>query len=157
MKASQHLKNLLEQWEGIRQQVYADSGSEPTIGIGHKLTKSERASGKIVIAGQPIKYDSWLSTAECHELLDQDLAAPEKTVSEAVKVTLSQNQFDALVSFVYNVGGPAFEGSTLLKLLNARQFNNIPGQLRRWIHDNGKVVQGLINRREKEIVLWNAP
>ena len=155
MKASQHLKNLLEQWEGVRQQVYLDSGKEPTIGIGHLLTQSERSSGKIFIDGMPVKYDQWLSVAECRTLLDQDLKIPEKTISKLVFVALTQSQYDALISFIFNLGAEAFRNSTLLKLLNESKYNAVPEQLRRWIHDNGKVVQGLINRREKEIKLWN--
>ena len=157
MKASQNLKNLLEQWEGMKQQVYLDSGGKATIGVGHLLTQSERSSGKITIAGQDVKYSTWLSTSECHELLDQDLKSPEKTVNSFVKVPLNQNQFDALVSFTYNLGNTAFQNSTLLKMLNAGSYIQVPGQFRRWIHDNGRVVQGLVNRREKEIVLWNTP
>ena len=74
-----------------------------------------------------------------------------------VKVPLNQNQFDALVSFVFNVGNNAFRDSTLVKVLNAGHFDQVPTQLRRWIRDNGKIVKGLINRREKEIALWNTP
>ena len=155
MKASQHLKNLLEQWEGIRQQVYYDSGGEGTIGIGHLLTRSEKTSGKITIAGNAVKYSTWLSTAECHELLDQDLNIPERTVNSLVFATLTQNQFDALVSFTFNVGDSAFKNSTLLKLLNAGAYDKVPEQLRRWNKCNGMIVQGLVNRREKEIALWN--
>jgi lysozyme len=90
-------------------------------------------------------------------LLGQDLEGAERTVNEAVTVPLNQNQFDALVSFTFNVGNGAFRGSTLLKLLNQRQYDQVPTQLRRWVMDNGHVVQGLVNRREKEIALWNAP
>jgi lysozyme len=157
MKTSQNLKNLLEQWEELKQQVYPDTSGRPTIGIGHLITQSERSSGKIIINGQPIKYANWLSVQQCWELLDQDLKPPESAVNNSVKVPLNQNQFDALVSFTYNLGNMAFQNSTLLKMLNAGSYGQIPGQLRRWIHDTGKVVQGLINRREKEIALWKTP
>jgi lysozyme len=70
---------------------------------------------------------------------------------------LNQNQFDALVSFAFNVGDGAFRSSTLLRLLNQGQYDQVPAQLRRWNMDNGHVVQGLINRRNKEIALWNTP
>ena len=155
MKSSQNLKNLLEQWEGIKQQLYIDSGGEATIGIGHLLTRSEKTSGKISIAGQDVKYESWLSVAECRELLDQDLNVPERTVNSLVFTELNQNQFDALVSFTFNVGDSAFKNSTLLKLLNAGSYDKVPEQLRRWNKCNGMIVQGLVNRREKEIALWN--
>jgi lysozyme len=157
MKASQHLKNLLEQWEGVRQQVYFDSGNESTIGIGHLLTRSEKTSGKITIAGNDVEIASWLSVAECHELLDQDLLIPERTVNNLVFTELNQNQFDALVSFTFNVGDTAFKNSTLLKQLNLGKYESVPEQLRRWNKCNGMVAQGLINRREKEIALWNMP
>lgn len=150
-------KNLFKEWEGLVTLAYLDSGGEPTIGIGHLLTRSERTSGKIIIRGQAVSYQNGLTEQQCWDLLDQDLDQAEKAVSDAVTVPLNQNQFDALVSFVFNVGTGAFHGSTLLKLLNQRQYNQVPAQLRRWIRDNGKVVQGLVNRREKEIVLWNTP
>lgn len=155
MTVGQSGKNLFKEWEGLVTHVYLDSGGEPTIGIGHLLTRSERTSGKIIIQGQAVSYQNGLTEQQCWELLDQDLDGAEKAVNEAVTVPLSQNQFDALVSFVFNVGTGAFRGSTLLKLLNQAQYNQVPAQLRRWVRDNGKVVQGLVNRREKEIALWN--
>lgn len=150
-------KNLFKEWEGLVTHAYLDLGGEQTIGIGHLLTRSERTSGKIIIRGQAVNYQNGLAEQQCWDLLDQDLDQAEKAVNDAVTVSLNQNQFDALVSFVFNVGTGAFHGSTLLKLLNQGQYNQVPAQLRRWIRDNGKVVQGLVNRREKEIVLWNTP
>ena len=157
MNASQHLKNLLEQWEEIKQQLYLDSAGEATIGIGHLLTRSEKTSGKINIAGNDVQYSNWLSVKDCFLLLDQDLKAPERTVNSLVFTELNQNQFDAMVSFTFNVGDTAFKNSTLLKLLNAGGYDKVPEQLRRWNKCNGMIVQGLVNRREKEIALWNTP
>jgi lysozyme len=136
---------------------YLDSGGAPTIGIGHLLTRSERTSGKIVIGGQSFDYRDGLTEQQCWDLLDQDLDGAESAVNGAVTVPLNQNQFDALVSFTFNVGDGAFRGSTLLKLLNQGRYAEVPTQLRRWVRDNGHVVQGVINRREKEIVLWSTP
>jgi lysozyme len=155
MHVGQGGKNLFKQWEGLVTHEYLDAGGAPTIGIGHLLTRSERTSGKIVIQGQALDYRDGLTEQQCWDLLDQDLDGAEKTVNEAVTVPLNQNQFDALVSFTFNVGDAAFRGSTLLKLLNQGQYDQVPTQLRRWIRDSGHVVQGLINRREKEIALWN--
>jgi lysozyme len=157
MKVGQHGKELFKEWEGLVKHEYLDSGGAPTIGIGHLLTRSERTSGKIVIAGQVKDYRKGLTEQQCWELLDQDLNGAEKTVNEEVKVELNQNQFDALVSFAFNVGFGAFRGSTLLELLNQGEYKQVPKQLRRWNMDNGHVVQGLINRREKEILLWSIP
>jgi lysozyme len=150
-------KALFKEWEGLELEEYLDSGGAPTIGIGHLMTRSERMSGKIIIKGQPVRYRNGLTVEQCLDLLDQDLAPAEQAVNAGVTVALNQNQFDALVSFTFNVGDHAFRSSTLLQELNAGRHDQVPHQLRRWIRDNGKVVKGLINRREKEIELWNRP
>jgi lysozyme len=157
MQVGQRGKNLFKEWEGLITHEYLDSGGAPTIGIGHLLTRSQRTSGKLVIGGRAVDYRDGLTDQQCWDLLDQDLGDSEGTVNEAVKVPMNQNQFDALVSFTFNVGDNAFRRSTLLKLLNQGQYDQVPEQLRRWIRDNGHIVQGLINRREKEIALWNTP
>lgn len=155
MQVGQQGKNLFKDWEGLVPHEYLDSGGAPTIGIGHLLTRSERTSGKIVIGGKALDYRNGLTEPQCWDLLDQDLNDVESTVNKSVAVPLNQNQFDALVSFAFNVGNGAFRGSTLLKLLNQRQYDQVPAELRRWNRDNGHVVQGLSNRREKEVALWN--
>ncbi len=157
MHVGQRGKDLFKEWEGLVTHEYLDSGSAPTIGIGHLLTRSERTSGKITIGGQALDYRNGLTEQQCWDLLDLDLSGSEAVVNEAVKVSLNQNQFDALVSFVFNVGDGAFRGSTLLRLLNQGQLDQVPAQLQRWVRDNGQVVQGLVNRRNKEIALWNTP
>lgn len=155
MQMSEHGLELLKQWEGSKNKLYYDSAGLPTIGVGHLLTKSELSSGKIIINGVPVKYDGGLSDQQVLDLLSQDVNPAAQVVTNKVTVGLNQNQFDALTSFTFNVGGAAFTGSTLLKLLNQGQYDEVPGQLRRWNKAGGKVVQGLINRRENEIKLWN--
>ena len=155
MQVGRSGKKLFEEWEGLVPHEYLDSGGAPTIGIGHLLTRSERTSGKIVIKGASSDYRDGLSEQQCWDLLDEDLDPVERIVNDNVKVALNQNQFDALVSFAFNVGNGAFCGSTLLKKLNQGLYEQIPGEMRRWNKDNGHVVKGLINRREKEIALWN--
>lgn len=157
MQVGQSGKKLFQEWEGLELEEYLDSGGAPTIGIGHLMTRSERMSGKIMINGKGVVYRNGLTAQQCWDLLDQDLDFAEASVNSMVTVPLNQNQFDALVSFIFNVGESAFRNSTLLKVLNAGHFDQVPVQLRRWIRDNGKVVKGLVNRREKEIVLWNRP
>lgn len=155
MQVGQAGKQLFKEWEGLRTHVYLDSGGEPTIGIGHLLTRDERASGKIWINGQPVRYANGLTEQQCWDLLDQDLDIAEAAVNDRIIVPLTQNQFDALVSFAFNIGSEAFKKSTLVRALNQGQYDQVPTQLRRWVRDNGVVVPWLVNRREKEIDLWN--
>jgi len=146
---------LLKQWEGSRSVMYRDAAGLPTIGVGHLLTRSEMTSGKIVIKNQPVRYATGLSEQQIIDLLAQDVRPAALCVQTYVLVPLNQNQFDALVSFVFNVGQGAFRGSTLLKLLNQRQYAAVPDQLRRWTRAGGQVIHGLQFRRENEIKLWN--
>ena len=156
MKVSDQGKRKIREWEGSRARAYRDAGGKLTIGVGHLLTKSELASGKLWIQGQAVPYAAGLSDKQILDLLGQDLAGAEQAIKDGVDVELSQNQFDALVSFCFNVGRMAFKNSTLLRLLNQEKYDEVPAQLRRWVRCNGKVIQGLVSRREQEIELWNA-
>jgi len=161
MIISENGLRFLEKVESKENHVYPDSGGEPTIGIGHLLTNSERKSGKIAIkegstgSVEYVKYSNGLTDRQVYFLLRSDLIEVESIINKSVKVSLTQNQYDALVAFVYNIGNQGFIASTLLKKLNAGLLADVPTQLRRWVKDNGKTVQGLINRREYEIQLWN--
>lgn len=141
--------------EDFRNFVYADSAGLPTIGVGHLLTRDELNSGKIHVDGKAYKYHEGLPDDVIDRLLLRDLHIAESVVNSKVKVKLSQNQYNALVSFAFNVGVCAFRGSTLLRLLNAGDYDAVPVQMRRWIFSAGKKTQGLKNRREKEIDLWS--
>ena len=142
------------QWEGRRLYVYLDSGGAPTIGIGHLLTRAERRSGKLCIDGATVHYHHGLTIPQCDILLEEDLGPIFQAVDDHVDVPLTPHQRDALILFTFNVGMAAFAGSTLLRLLNQEDYAAVPTQLRRWVYDNGVVVQGLRNRREAEIALW---
>ncbi len=146
---------LLERWEGVRYRVYPDPGGAPTIDIGHAQTRSERRSGMIIIEGREVEYAHGITLEQCRALLDQDLKPVVYSVNSLVGVVLTQNQFNALCSFVFNVGIEALALSTLLRLLNEGQFDAVPAQMRRWVYDAGEVMQGLVNRREREVELWN--
>ncbi|WP_312069487.1 lysozyme, partial [Acinetobacter sp.] len=76
------------------------------------------------------------------------------SVNNLVKVPLSQNQFDALVSLTYNIGSTAFKNSTLLKKLNAKDYAGAADQFLRWNKGGGKVLKGLVRRREAERALF---
>lgn len=142
--------------EGKRNKMYKDVGGKPTIGVGHLLTPEELETGVIVIAGEEVVWVHGLTDEQVHNLLMQDVVDHESAVREVVKVPLEQHQFDALVSFVYNVGAHAFRKSTLLKKLNLGLYESVPGQLARWNKVDGEVVRGLVNRRNREIDLWRS-
>lgn len=148
------VKALLIELEGFKLEVYLDSAGLPTIGVGHLLTQSERMSGKILINGVYVRYRYGLSETEVRDLLDQDLEKFEGAVREALIVQVHKHQFEALMSFAFNVGIRAFQKSTLLKRVNALQWEDVPKQLRRWVYSGGKRSKGLENRREKEIKHW---
>ena len=97
-----------------------------------------------------------ISQNEADRLLKMDLIVHCNNVSGLVKVPLNQNQFDALVSFEYNVGYGALAGSTLLRLLNAGDYKGAGGQFGRWVYGGGKTLPGLVRRRKAELDLFLA-
>jgi len=148
---------LIKKLEGCSPYVYEDQGGYPTIGIGHLLTRTENVTGKICINGEPVYYQHGLTEQQCIGLLKQDLAVPVDTVNEAVLVPLNQTQFDALVSFVFNIGCGNFKKSTLLRVLNSGRYEKVSEQMRLWAYVKENVSKGLQRRREAEIKLWNRP
>jgi lysozyme len=159
MKITQRGVEALMDMEGISLASYYDVADLETIGVGHLLTKAERESGVIVINDEFISYrNGGLTREQVGHLLQQDLRSTENTVNKLVTVPLTDNQFDALVCFCFNVGNTAFKASTLLKRLNAGQYDAVPGQMRQWVYitkGGRKVVSnGLKIRREKEVSLW---
>lgn len=155
MKIDQAGIEFIKSAEGFKNFIYADSAGLPTIGVGHLLTRDELNSGKIHIDGKAYKYHEGLPDDVIDRLLLRDLHIAELVVNSNVKVKLTQNQYNALVSFAFNVGVGAFRNSTLLKMLNAGDYDSVTAQMRRWILSAGRQIQGLKNRREKEIELWN--
>jgi len=159
MKLSSIGKTFVEEWERRRSKVYLDSGGAPTIGIGHLLTKSERQSGKIILitdtGSEVVKYSNGITDSQIDTLLVMDMSNSEKIINVKVKQPLSQNQYDSLAIFVFNIGVSAFAESTLLKVLNKGLMLEVIPQFRRWVMDNGVKVKGLVNRREAEILVWN--
>jgi len=154
MKISPAGLQLLTLWEGSKRKVYTDSAGLPTIGVGHLLLKSEIAADAINIAGKLVRLRYGLSNMQIGDLLAQDIVRFEDAINRNVKLTLRQNEFDALVAFCFNVGVTAFLRSSLLKEINSGNLDAVPNQMRRWNTVGGKPVPGLTNRREKEIRLW---
>lgn len=144
---------MLKRLEGVRYGVYLDASGFPTIGVGHLLTQSERASGKIRIGRKPVEYADGLSQDDVEALLTQDLEVIEDCVWKNT-TELEEHEFDALVIFAFNVGCEAFRRSTLVKKIAAGKKNEVPIQLARWVWSAGRMVEGLRHRREEEIALW---
>lgn len=140
MNISQKGINLIKNFEGCRLTAYKCPANILTIGYGH--------TGSDVHTGQKITQE------EAEKLLRQDLIIHCNNVSKLVKVPLNQNQFDALVSFEYNVGYGAFMNSTLLKLLNQKKYKEASEQFGRWKFAGGKILAGLVKRREAEKQLF---
>lgn len=138
-------------WEGFVSMSYIDAAGWPTIGYGHKLTHDESTSGKILIGDRILKYHGGITQDDAKALLRQDVHIAERAVSRLVTLALTQAQFDALVSFVFNVGAGAFQASTLLKYLNGRRsYADIAAQIKRWVYANGLKLKGLERRRAEE-------
>jgi lysozyme len=158
MKASQKCFDLIESEEGKVNRVYKDQAGFPSIGIGHKLTSLQIASGNLVINGEKVSYVNGLTDQQCHDLLAQDVVPAENEVNQAVKVTLNQNQFDALVDFTFNCGVAAFASSSALIAINSGQFDAVPIDFEKWnkITVNGEKVPcpDLTKRRAKEAALF---
>ena len=130
---------LIKKFEGCELKAYQCSAGVWTIGYGHT---------KDVEEGDTISKD------QAEEMLVEELHEYENYVNEYVNVALSQNQFDALVSWVYNLGPANLKASTMLKVLNDGKYEDVPYQMKRWNKAGGEVLQGLVRRREAEALLF---
>ncbi|WP_322853093.1 lysozyme [Acinetobacter baumannii] len=129
---------------GTRFTAYDDGVGIWTIGIGTTVYPN----------GVKVKKGDTCTPEQAKAYFKHDLAKFEKTVNESVTVPLTQNQFDALVSLTYNIGSGAFKGSTLLKLLNKGDYKGAADQFLVWNKAGGKVMKGLVRRREAERALF---
>ncbi|MGC0151389.1 lysozyme [Chromobacterium vaccinii] len=143
MKINQAGLDLIKDFEGLRLLAYQDLVNVWTIGYGH--------TGPDVRPGQRI------SNTQAEQLLLGDLARFETGVDKMVKVPLNPNQFSALVSFSYNLGLGNLQQSTLLRLLNKRDYAGAAGQFPLWNKAGGHVIDGLTRRRQAEQKLFLTP
>lgn len=132
---------LIKRFEGFSAYVYNDAAGYPTIGYGHKIKPGE-------------VFDEPMSERAAFSLLVNDISRFEKCVNESVKVPISQNMFNSLVSFAYNVGCGAFRRSTLLLKLNKGDYIGAYNEFDRWVKAGNKKLRGLVVRREAEKELF---
>ena len=139
-------KILIKMSEGVRLTAYKCPAGIPTIGYGHTGT----VNSKPIIANV-----TKITQKQADLLLTNDLKRFENAVNKNVKVKLTQNQFDALISFTYNLGEGGLQQLIKCSGLNQGKYQNVPAHMIQYCKANGKELQGLKNRRMREIVLWN--
>jgi lysozyme len=139
MKTSQAGVQLIKGFEGVRLNAYDDGVGVMTIGVGHIRGVQD---GDIITEDQADDY------------LREDLSTAEGAVNRLVKVPINQAQFDALVSFTFNLGAGALASSTLLKKLNAGDYDGAADELLRWNRAGGRIMAGLTKRRISERMLF---
>lgn len=144
MRISENGIEFIRQLEGEKLTAYPDIVGIWTIGVGH--------TG--FVDGKPVARGMAITKEKSKELLTADLKRFESAVNDAVKVTITQNQFDALVSLAFNIGEGAFARSTLVNKLNAGDKKGAAEQFLVWKNAGGRVSQGLLNRRQKEKAMF---
>ena len=143
MNYSKNGLHLTENFEGLRLTAYPDPathGDPWTIGYGH--------------TGAEIHQGMTITQEQAEEFLMQDVQKAVQTVNSKVHTDLTQNEFESLVDFVFNVGAGNFAGSTLLRKINAGDMEGAALEFEKWTHADGKVMAGLIKRRHAEAVLF---
>ena len=131
--------SLIKKFEGCELKAYCSDANVLTIGYG--VTKG-------------VTEDMEISQEEAESLLQEEMHEYEGYINDMVKVPLEQHQFDAMVSWVFNLGSGNLSSSTLLKKLNNSEYDEVPAQIRRWNKAGGKVLDGLIRRREAEAKMF---
>jgi lysozyme len=132
--------NLIKEFETLRLKAYKCQAGIWTIGWGH-------TGG--------VKEGDMITKAQADQLLENDLSVSEQDVERIIQMPLTDNQFGALVSFDFNIGGKKLNESTLHKRLDSGDYDGVPEEMMRWHHVNGKDSDGLKRRRAAEIELWN--
>lgn len=135
---------LIKRFEGFSSKIYLDVAGLPTIGYGHLIKPHETAL-----------FKPGITETQAEELLKQDIAVAENTVTRLISVPLTDSQFNALVSFTFNLGAGTLQRSTLRAKLNREEYWSVPQEMMRWIYADGRKIQGLILRRMAEVELYS--
>ena len=147
MKASINCINLIKKFEGFSAKPYLCPAKVVTIGYG----STRDTDGKAITMAHPA-----ITEQQAISLMQSTLVTYEDAVSRYVTAYINQNQFDALVDFAYNAGAQNLRTSTLLKLLNAKDYEGASNEFSKWVYGGGKKLNGLIKRREAERILFNS-
>lgn len=140
MRISKNGLDLIKSFEGLRLSTYKCSAGVDTIGYGS--------------TGKHVKPGLTITEGEAEALLRRDVYRFEDAVNKLVRVEINQDQFDALVSISYNIGVTAISRSTLMKKVNAMEFDSAKLEFARWAKANGKTMPGLARRRSAEARLF---
>ena len=140
MNISKEGIDLIKHFEGCELTAYKCPAGVWTIGYGHI---------------KDVKEGMKITENQADEMLENELVEYEGYINNMVTVPLTQNQFDAMVSWVYNLGGGNLGASTLLKVLNAGDYDGVPAQIMRWNKAGGKVLEGLTRRRQAEADMFS--
>lgn len=140
MKTSLIGINLIKKFEGFSAKVYLDSANLPTIGYGHLIKKGEKFTT--------------ITEEQAVEILKKDLNIAERAVNRLINVPLNQYQFNALVSFTFNLGSGSLQRSTLRAKLNRGQYVQASDEFLKWVYAGGRKLKGLIRRRKEERLMF---
>lgn len=135
--------DFITHFEGYSPFVYKDAAGYDTIGIGHLIKPGE-------------KFTEPLLPEDAKKLLELDTRFASNAVNKYVKVRIKQNQADAVISWTFNLGAGALQKSTMLKRINAGRHADAANEMERWIRAGGRILRGLIIRREAEAKLYLA-
>jgi lysozyme len=135
--------DLIKQFEGFSPTVYICPAGYPTVGYGHVVKLQERE-----------QFSNGITRAQAEVLLRQDVQTAERAVLRLISVPLTDGQFDALVSFTFNLGAGAMQRSTLRRKVNRGDHANVPAEFRKWVWAGGRKLDGLTKRRESESMLY---
>ena len=134
---------LIKRFEGFSSEIYLDAAGLQTVGYGHLIKSHEKDIFKNGITG-----------TQAEALLKKDLLLTENAVLRLIKIPLNNNQFDALVSFTFNLGAGALQRSTLRRKVNREEHEYVPAEFMRWVWADGRKLSGLIKRRKAEAELY---
>lgn len=135
--------DLICRFEGFSPVIYICPAGYPTIGYGHLITEANKE-----------RFLDGVDEDEALELLRSDVGKAERTVLRLITVPLTQGQFDALVSFTFNLGSGALQRSTLRRKVNREEHHDVPAEFMKWVWADGRKLKGLVKRRAAEVKMY---